>query len=584
MENTQPQAKLSELILASQVKEGFNYRRRYNAEKMTSLRASIKANGLMAPITVRALEGGGYQLIAGGRRYRAFVEEFGVDAQIPANVSIMTDAEATAAMLTENKEREDPSIIEDAEGAARMLGLCNGDREEAARRLGWSRSLLDRRLAVMNAIQPVRDAYIDDKINVGHVEILAALRREVQEKVIQALLKSTTKITVEQLKAMAEQSLQNLEAAIFDRAECGSCQYNTGNQQALFEASFSGTRCTNKECFGTKTEGELEARSKALSETYQVVRIVRPGDNSTVLPLRADGPRGVGVEQAKSCRICADFGACVSAVPDKLGNAYKDVCFNKSCNDNKVAANVATLKAEQDARDKAAAPATSSVESGATTKAGEGAKAPAAAAGGAKVKQNASAPVKPAASSEQRTVVKEYREGIWRAVFKRSAEKLDVMQSRALLVAALLHRPSDMDSHGARDAISKALGLELNAGSSTGDLLTSILALEQQGLGVALQHIAANVSKNAAINDIVGYLSALDINIEKYWKLNETVLDILTKNEIDAVCVELGLDAAMGKTYASLKNGPKKDFAAAVLTVKDFQYVGAVPALMRWKK
>lgn len=584
MENTQPQAKLSELILASQVKEGFNYRRRYNAEKMISLRASIKANGLMAPITVRALEGGGYQLIAGGRRYRAFVEEFGADAQIPANVSIMTDAEATAAMLTENKEREDPSIIEDAEGAARMLGLCNGDREEAARRLGWTRSLLDRRLAVMNAIQPVRDAYIDDKINVGHVEILAALRREVQEKVIQALLKSPTKITVEQLKAMAEQSLQNLEAAIFDRAECGSCQYNTGNQQALFEASFSGTRCTNKECFGTKTEGELEARSKALSETYQVVRIVRPGDNSTVLPLRVDGARGVGAEQALACRTCADFGACVSAVPDKLGNAYKDVCFNKSCNDDKVAINAAALKAEQDAQTAAAAPDKAGVEAGTTTKAGEGAKAPAAAAGGAKVKQNASAPVKPTASSEQRSVVKEYREKIWRDIFLRAATKLDVMKSRSLLVAELLHRPSDMDASGAREAISKALGLETLAGTSTHDLLTTILALDQQGLGTALQHLAANVSRNAAINDVVGYMTALDINIEKFWKVNETLLDVLTKTEIDAVCVELGLDKAMGKTYASLKNGSKKDFVAAVLTVNDFQYIGAVPALMRWKK
>jgi hypothetical protein len=62
------------------------------------------------------------------------------------------------------------------------------------------------------------------------------------------------------------------------------------------------------------------------------------------------------------------------------------------------------------------------------------------------------------------------------------------------------------------------------------------------------------------------------------------LLDVLTKTEIDAVCVELGLDKSMGKTYASLKNGSKKDFVAAVLTVKDFQYIGAVPALMRWKK
>jgi hypothetical protein len=121
--------------------------------------------------------------------------------------------------------------------------------------------------------------------------------------------------------------------------------------------------------------------------------------------------------------------------------------------------------------------------------------------------------VKPTASSEQRSVVKEYREKIWRDIFLRAATKLDVMKSRSLLVAELLHRPSDMDASGAREAISKALGLETLAGTSTHDLLTTILALDQQGLGTALQHLAANVSRNAAINDVVGYMTALDINI-----------------------------------------------------------------------
>ena len=273
----------------------FNYRRRYKADSLADLRDDIKAKGrLIQRVTIRPRENGRFQLVVGNRRYRAFVDAFGAEAPIQSEIRILTDQEATEMMAAENHQREDPSVIEDAELAARMVGLCKGDRDEAASRLRWSRSMLDRRLGIMNATQKVRDAYLEEKIGVGHVEIFAALRKEVQDRVIEVLLQQPTVPTVDQLKAMAEQSLQSLEAAIFDRAECGGCQYNTGNQQALFEQSFSGSRCTNKECYGKKTEDELEARKQKLTDTYQVVRIVRPGDNSTLIPLRADGKRAVG--------------------------------------------------------------------------------------------------------------------------------------------------------------------------------------------------------------------------------------------------------------------------------------------------
>jgi ParB family chromosome partitioning protein len=569
MENTTTRNGESRLIPVSAVKEGFNYRRRYNAEKMASLRESIKLQGLLQPVTVRQLDDG-YQLIAGGRRFKAFVEEFGPQSEIKAEIRVMTDAEATAAMLAENNEREDPSVIEDAEGAARMLGLCNGDRDEAARRLGWTRNKLDRRAAVMNAIQPVRDAYLEDKILVGHVEIFAALRKEVQQRVIEMMLKAERKITVDELQKMAEASLQSLDAAIFDKTDCARCQFNTGEQQAMFDTSFSGSRCTNRECFQAKTEDELQARAKQLADTYQVVRIVRPGDNNTVTTVRAAGDKGVGEEQAKACRTCANFGACVMGTPTALGKVITDACFNTTCNDEKVAANTKAVKAAQLAQ---------AIEAPKAQPAA-GATPPNVAAGKAAGKTQA-AP-KATASSDQRTAVKEYREAIWRAIFKRAAEKLPVMQNRALLVAIVLHRPSDLDSHGSRDAIQKALGNQLQSGVNTETLLGNVLALDQAGLATALQNLAANVSKTASINDVTGYLKALDIKIESYWKLNETFLDILTKTEIDAVCIELGLADAAGKHYDKLKNGPKKDFVKGMLEVQGFQYVGAVPALMRW--
>ena len=562
------------LVPCAQIDADFNYRRRYNAEKMASLRADIRANGLIYGVILRLLANGRYQLLVGNRRFRAVVEEFGIVANIKAKIRILSDEEAIAIMMSENGEREDPSAIEDAEGASRMLGVVKGDRDEAARRLGWTRNKLDRRLAIMNATQAVRDAYLDDKIDLGHVEIFAALRKEVQDRVLEVMLQQPTVPTVEQLKAMAEQSLMSLDAAIFDRAECGGCQFNTGNQQALFEQSFKGSRCTNKECYGKKTEDELEARKQKLTDTYQVVRIVRTGDNSTVIPLRADGKRPVGEEQANACRTCGDFGACVSAVPDSMGKVYEDICFNKMCNDEKVAA----FHKSQEAP---AQPET------ATSSAGAAPPKKATTAAAAKPGKGPSKP--PAVStSSTRGAIKEYRESIWRKVFERAMFKLPVLQSRALLLALIAHRPSYLNGSVAMERINKELGTDVpvrGAGSDSGgtqNLMRALLAFDQEKLAKAYFHVPAQVTAEMPIRDLIGFLTALDIQIEQYWKVNETFFDILTKTELDAVCQEIGLAKAAGKTYDSLKNGKKADYVKAMLKVDGFRYEGAVPQLMRW--
>lgn len=553
----------------------FNYRRRYKADSLADLSEDIKAKGrLIQRVTIRPRDNGRFQLVVGNRRFRAFVAAFGPDAPIQSEIRILSDQEATEMMAAENGQREDPSVIEDAELAARMVGLCKGDRDEAAKRLRWSRSTLDRRLGIMNATQKVRDAYLEEKIGVGHVEIFAALRKEVQDRVMEVMLQQPTIPTVEQLKAMAEQSLMSLEAAIFDRAECGGCQFNTGNQQALFEQSFSGSRCTNKECYGKKTEDELEARKQKLTDTYQVVRIVRPGDNSTLIALRADGKRAVGEEQAKACRTCGDFGACVSAVPDSMGKVYEDICFNKPCNDEKVEAfsKAQQVQASQQP-DTTAAPA-----GDAPTK--KAAATPKAAAGAAK------APT--ASTSSTRGAIKEYRESIWRKVFERAMFKLPVLQSRALLLALIAHRPSYLNGSAAMERINKELGTDVpvrGAGSDSGGtqgLMRALLEFDQEKLAKAYFHVPAQVTAEMPIRDLIGFLAALEIKIEQYWKVNETFFDILTKTELDAVCHEIGLAKAAGKTYDSLKNGKKADFVKAMLKVEGFRYEGAVPQLMRW--
>lgn len=580
-----------EVFLACfQIDADFNYRRRYREAAMQQLRDNIAAvGGLIYPVIVRKKEDGRHQLLVGNRRFRAFTDVYGPSAAIKAKVLDVSDAQAIALMMTENGVREDPSVIEDAEGAARMLGICNGDRVEAAARLGWKRDKFDKRLALMNAAQSTRDAYLEDLIGVGHVELLASFRRDVQDNIVAKCREANRWPTLEELKAMGAKAMCSLEAAIFDRSDCSGCPHNTGFQQAMFETAFEGSNCTNRRCYDQKTEAALEIRRAQLEEEYAVVRIVRPGDNETLVLLRATGDRGVGEEQAKTCRTCGDFGACVSAVPDKLGKAFRDVCFNKACNDEKVSAE---RKRQRDAETAAqdAAAGGQAQTTAASTATGEGAEAAQAAALSSEAAENATAAATatsagPTASTNSiRNAIKEYREAVWREIFKRQAKKLDVMKSRSLLVALLIHRPGYVNSHEAINAINEALGESVFGTANRPEkILRAVLAFDTQKLATAFNLLAAHVTKDMPIEDIVGFLKALDVRIEDWFRVNEQFFDVLTKVEIDAVCNEIGLAKAAGNTYASLRNGSKKEFVAAMLKVNGFKYDGAVPKLMRWK-
>lgn len=554
------------------IQHGFNYRRRY--KNLDELADNIKANGLTSPVLLRPLDDGNYQLIAGNRRVRAFTIAKGEDAAIPALIRPMTDAEATAAMASENEHREDTTAIEDAELASRMMALAKGDKPEAAKRLGWSPSKLTSRLALMNTTDEVRNAYIDEKLDLGHVEILAAMRREMQNKVLDKLLEAPNLPTVEQLKKMAEAVLRNLEAAIFNKEDCVACEFNTGNQQGLFETTFEGTRCTDQSCFTAKTEKELEIRADALRGDYQVVRIVRPGDNFTLTPLRAEGHKGVGEDQAKACRACGDFGACVSAAPDKLGATFKDMCFNNECHGKKVTEREKAEK--QGAADAAQAAKAAKASGGEATGGGDKGQSD---NGAAKASPKAA---KAPTVADIRNVVKEHREKVWRGVLSRAAMKLEVIQSRALLVALCLYRPSTFATHATKTAIEKQLGIEGLKDFGIASVLETTLTMNQQQLGVALQTIAANVDSTFSLNDVEGVLKTLKVDLADYWKINEVFLDVLTKAELEAVCDELGIATAMGKDFDKSKNGKKSDFIKAILAIDGFDYKGKIPSFMRW--
>lgn len=551
---------------------GNNPRKFFCPIAMEELTESVRAQGILQPILVRPLGNGVYQIVAGERRYRAFVAVHGAleISRIPVLIRQMSDEEAEAAALTENINRDNMTAVDEAEGAARILADHNGDRARTAAFLGWKVPFLDRRLALMNAIPAVRLALSERKIDIGHAELLAVLRADAQEKALPLVSGAVNKLTVAAFKEQLNRMALSLTAAIFNKSDCSGCKFSTVNQSALFGESLTEGNCTNKTCYDSKTEAELNARADALREDYQVVQIVRVGENYTVTPLLADGPKGVGEQQAANCRSCKDFGAVVSAVPNSLGRTFKDLCTNAVCNVQMIAAHKQALAAIEKANDSAAAEAKGPGDSKGQVKKADGGKA--------KQAGKAAAAKDVVASNAVRT----YSEGVWRSIFRGVVEKSDLVTNRAVMLALALHRPSTITTTTLEGSL-KALGVVDKTHSRLGDRLASVLDLEKEQLSAALAYIPASAAGSLEIQDIVSVLKCLEVKLEDHWVIDAEFLGKLTKNEVDAVCADLGIKTALGAGYAKLLAGKKDDLIKAAVGIEGYPYRGKIPRSMKWK-
>jgi ParB family transcriptional regulator, chromosome partitioning protein len=168
------------------IKLGRNPRTYFDPKAMAELTESIRAHGVDTPIIVRPVteDEFDYEVIAGGRRYRGAMDAHGEDFPMPIVVKDVDEVEARCIALTENIQRDNLSPSEEAVDAAELLGLHGGERDVTAKILGWSRSTLDSRLALLNCSKAVLDALSERKINIAHAELLAALSKENQDKVL----------------------------------------------------------------------------------------------------------------------------------------------------------------------------------------------------------------------------------------------------------------------------------------------------------------------------------------------------------------------------------------------------------------
>lgn len=151
-------------------------RKEFNESALSELSKSIEKNGVIQPILVRPKAGGAYQIVAGERRWRA--SRMAGLTEIPVVIREMSDEEAAVFALIENLQREDLNPVEEAEGIRSLIEEFGMTQEEAADRVGKSRTAVTNTLRLLKLPENILSMVAKGKITAGHARALISLEDE----------------------------------------------------------------------------------------------------------------------------------------------------------------------------------------------------------------------------------------------------------------------------------------------------------------------------------------------------------------------------------------------------------------------
>ena len=188
-------------LLISQVESCSSQpRKHFDEASLAELAASIQEHGIIQPLTVRKLASGYYQIIAGERRWRA--ARLAGLSEVPVIVIEADDRKAAELAMIENLQREDLNPMEEAAGFQSLIETYHMTQEEAATRVGKSRSAVTNALRLLSLTPSVRKLVEEGKLSAGHARALLPLSPAVQESAAAAVVSGG--LSVRQTEALAK--------------------------------------------------------------------------------------------------------------------------------------------------------------------------------------------------------------------------------------------------------------------------------------------------------------------------------------------------------------------------------------------
>jgi ParB family transcriptional regulator, chromosome partitioning protein len=198
-------------------------RRRFEPEATTGLASSIREQGLLQPVVVRPRAEGGYELIAGERRWRA-AREAGVDT-LPALIREADDRETLLLALVENVAREQLSPVEEARAYASLIDEFELTLGDVAARVGRSKPSVSNRLRLLELPEEVLWMVARGELSEGHARAVLALpdhdaRKRLAKRIVREGLsvRGTERAAQEGGAARKPRSASRVDPALAERA------------------------------------------------------------------------------------------------------------------------------------------------------------------------------------------------------------------------------------------------------------------------------------------------------------------------------------------------------------------------------
>ena len=249
----EPEVKSSLFLPISQVEScAAQPRKQFDPDALADLADSIRQHGIIQPLTVRKLQSGYYQIIAGERRWRA-ARMAGL-SQVPVVVIEADDRKAMELAMIENLQREDLNPMEEAEGYRTLMEQYGLTQEETSQRVGKSRSAVANALRLLHLSDEVRALVEEGKLSGGHARALVPLTAELQKKAAAVIIKDDlsvrqTELLVKKLTADKPQKPVKDAGSVDYAAEAARelserlgrpCRIVTGRKKGRLELEYYG--------------------------------------------------------------------------------------------------------------------------------------------------------------------------------------------------------------------------------------------------------------------------------------------------------------------------------------------------------
>jgi ParB family chromosome partitioning protein len=180
--NNAPETQRQESLSVTLLQPGkYQPRTRMDPGSLEELAESIKAQGLIQPISVRPVGKGKYEIIAGERRWRA--SQIAGLTEVPVLIREIPDEAALAMSLIENIQREDLNPLEEAAGIQRLIDEFSMTHQQAADAVGRSRSAATNLLRLLQLAKPAQDMLMAGDIEMGHARALLPLAKAEQGRI-----------------------------------------------------------------------------------------------------------------------------------------------------------------------------------------------------------------------------------------------------------------------------------------------------------------------------------------------------------------------------------------------------------------